>query len=310
MSANVETMFSVREVPWHGLGTVLDNPVNSKEAIVAAGLDWNVVTKEVFVGGVKANGYVANVRDSDNSVLGIVTNRYSIIQNSEAFEFTDSLVTDGELTYETAGSLRNGKQIWLLGKLQKDNILGEDLEPYICFTNTHDGTGAVKVCMTPVRVVCNNTLNFALRTAKRSWSTRHTGDIQTKIREAQTTLGLAQNYISELKLEAERLADIKVSDETIEGILDLMYPLKDDTSALRKSRIDEIKTEFFRCLTTSDVMQYRGTAYGAMMAATDFADHSKPLRVTKSSEESRWSAIIVGHPFVDTMYKQLEKVGA
>jgi len=310
MPACVESMFSVREVPWHGLGTILDNPVTSKEAIVAAGLDWNVVTKEVYVGGVKTPGYVANVRDSDNTVLGIVTNRYSIIQNREAFEFTDSLVSDGELTYETAGSLRNGKQIWLLGKLPKTEILGDDLEPYICFTNTHDGTGAVRVCMTPVRVVCNNTLNLALRTAKRSWSTRHTGDIQSKVREAQATLGMANDYISALKQEAENLANINVSDETIEGILDLIYPIKDDASDLTKGRIDGLKEEFFRCLGMSDIKQFRGTAYGAMMAATDFADHSKPLRVTKNSDENRWNAIIVGHPFVDTMFKQLEKIGA
>lgn len=309
MSANVETMFSVREVPWHGLGTVLDNPLTSKEAIVAAGLDWNVVKKDVFVDGVKAPGYVANVRDSDNSILGLVSNRYTIVQNSEAFEFTDSLVDEG-LTYETAGSLRNGKQIWLLGKLPKDSILGEDLEPYVCFTNTHDGTGAVRVCMTPVRVVCNNTLNLALSTAKRSWSTRHIGDIQAKVQEAQATLGLINEYISALKQEAENLANVRVSDETIEGILDIMYPVTAETSDLSKSRIDLVKAEYFRCLDMPDVAQYRGTAYGAMMAATDFADHSKPLRVTKNADESRWNAVIVGHPFVDTMFKKLQAVPA
>lgn len=309
MPACVESLFSVREVPWHGLGTILDNPVTSEDAIVAAGLDWNVIKKEVSVDGVKAHGYVANVRDKDNTILGIVTNRYSIIQNREAFEFTDSLVEEG-MTYETAGSLRNGKQIWLLGKLPKDQILGEDLEPYVCFTNTHDGSGAVRVCMTPIRVVCNNTLNLALHTAKRSWSTRHTGDIQSKVREAQATLGLANDYISALKQEAENLANKKVSDETIEAILDMIYPVKDDASDLTKGRIEGLKQEFFRCLGMDDIKQYRGTAYGAMMAATDFADHSRPLRVTKNSDENRWSAIIVGHPFVDTMFKQLEKVGA
>lgn len=307
MSINVESMFAVREVPWHGLGEVLNNPLTSEEAIKAAGLDWNVVSKDVYVEGVKAPGYVANVRDSDNSVLGIVTNRYSIIQNKEAFEFTDSLVESG-MTYETAGSLRKGKQVWLLGKLPKDSILGDDLEPYVCFTNTHDGTGAVKVCMTPIRVVCNNTLNLALRTAKRSWSTRHTGDIQMKVREAQETLGLANDYITALKEEAENLASIKVSDTTIEGILDILYPVKEDASELTKGRIEEQKREYFRCLNMPDVQQFRGTAYGAIMAATDFADHSKPLRVTKNSEESRWGAIMVGHSFVDNMQKQLELV--
>lgn len=313
MAALVENMFYVgREVPWHGLGVQLNNPPTSKEAIVAAGLDWEVIPKPIFnESGVQIPNYVANVRSSDDSVLGIVTNRYTIVQNAEAFDFTDSLVNvEGGMKFETAGSLRDGKQIWLLGKMPKTTILGDDVEPYICFTNTHDGTGAVRVCMTPVRVVCNNTLNLALDTAKRSWSTRHIGDINGKVREAQATLGLVDAYMSSLKTECEKLADVKVSDAEVEALFDMLYPVNEMTTDITKKRIEITKEAFFKCLQAEDMKKFKGTGYGAIMAITDHADHSAPMRKTQNFEQNRWGSIIVGHPFVDAMYKGLKKIVA
>ena len=110
MSANVETMFSVREKPWHGLGKVIADAPNSVEAIRLAGLDWNVYQQSLITdNGLQVSGYKANIRDSDNSVLGIVSDRYKIVQNQEAFQFTDELLGKG-VRYETAGSLQGGKK--------------------------------------------------------------------------------------------------------------------------------------------------------------------------------------------------------
>lgn len=305
MSAAVETLFVTRDPAWHGLGTILPESPTSEDAIVAAGLDWNVIKEPAFkASGEEVPGYFWNIRDKDNAVLGMVSGRYEIVQNSEAFSFTDSLVGEG-LTYESAGSLRGGKTIFLLGKLPKTTILGEDLEPYVCFTNTFDGQGAIQCCCTPTRVVCMNTLNFALNNAKRKWSTRHVGDIQSKLRQAQVTLGLANQYVEELQREAEKLASIKISDATIEGMLDLMYPIKEDDSQYRKNNVQRIKDNFFYCLQQDDIKQFKGTQYAVMMAATDFADHAEPIRKTANFADNRWLQVIQGHPFVDAVYKQL-----
>ena len=184
MPALVESLFYTRTEPWHGLGTRVEESPTSADAIRLAGLDWKVVQKKVYSeDGIKIDGYTANVRDKDGKALGIVGSRYSIVQNEDAFRFTDALLGEG-VTYETAGSLKEGKVIWLLAKLpNKYEILGDAVDPYIVFTNTHDGSGAVRVAMTPVRVVCNNTLNMALSTAKRTWSARHTGNIDNKLDE-------------------------------------------------------------------------------------------------------------------------------
>lgn len=306
MAALVENMFYVREVPWHGLGVRVEEAPTSSEAIELAGLNWTVKSEPIFDGyGKEIQGYKANIRDSDNTVLGIVSNRYKIIQNSEAFSFTDSLIGDG-VTYETAGSLRDGKQIWLLAKMPSTQILDDEIEPYLCFTNTHDGTGAVRVCMTPVRVVCNNTLNFALDTAKRAWSTRHTGNIESKLQEAKETLTLAQVYMDNLGEEANKLADKKLSEAELEAIFDCLFPINREEDTQRKiNNILQMKEQLFQCYKMPDISQYKGTAWGAAMAVTDMADHMAPTRLTNNYAENNWSKIMNGHPFVDQMFKRI-----
>lgn len=171
MSAEVETMMFVgRERPWHGLVTMVEEAPNSREALIAAGLDWDAVQRPVFTqDGVKVLGYFANVRQQDGSILG-VTSRYKVVQNRDAFAFTDALLGDG-VRYETAGSLMGGRKTWILAKLPTRYIIqGEQILPYLVFGNSRDGSGAIKIAMTPIRVVCNNTLNLALDTADRSWS--------------------------------------------------------------------------------------------------------------------------------------------
>ena len=306
MAALVENMFYVREVPWHGLGVRVEEAPTSSEAIELAGLNWNVNSELIFDSyGKEINGYKANVRDSDNSVLGIVSNKYKIIQNSEAFTFTDSLIGEG-VTYETAGSLRDGKQIWLLAKMPTTHILDDEIEPYMCFTNTHDGTGAVRVCLTPIRVVCNNTLNFALESAKRSWSTRHIGNIESKLNEARETLSLAQIYMDKLDEEANRLADKKLSETELEAIFDCLFPINREEDGQRKiNNILQMKENLFKCYQMPDISQYKGTAWGAAMAITDMADHSAPTRLTSNYAENNWAKIMNGHPFVDQMFNRI-----
>lgn len=305
MSANVEDMFSVREVPWHGLGKIVKEAVTSDDAIRLAGLDWTVDSKPVFdANGKEIEGYKANTRSSDNSILGIVSNKYKIIQNTEAFEFTDNLISD-EVHYETAGSLRNGKTIWLLAKLPEKYIIGDKFDPYICFTNNHDGKGAVTVCMTPIRVVCNNTLNLALNSAKRSWSIRHLGDINGKLAEARQTLALADLYMDNLNKEANRLINVSVTDAELEAIFDELYPINIDDSNRKKTNIISMKENIFNKYQSADISKFKGTAWGVINAVSDFAAHTQPTRLTSTFQENNWGRIIAGHPVVDAFYKKV-----
>ena len=199
MSANVETMFSVRETPWHGLGRIVMDAPASREALELAGLNWQVESRNIYSGtGAMIPGYRANVRSTDDAVLGVVSDRYRIVQNEEAFQFTDDLLGEG-VTYETAGSLQGGKKVWMLAKLpEKYIIAGDEVTPYLVLFNSHDGSSGVKVAMTPVRVVCQNSLNLALGTAKRIWTARHTENVLLRVQDARETLQLANSYMGEL----------------------------------------------------------------------------------------------------------------
>lgn len=130
MPANVENMMYVREKPWHGLGTMVTDAPASADALRFAGMDWQVIQEPVYNarGGV-VKGYKANVRDSDGSVLGIVGDRYKVVQNADAFSFTDDLIGD-DVRYETAGSLRDGRQVWLLARMPERKVAGDEVEPY------------------------------------------------------------------------------------------------------------------------------------------------------------------------------------
>lgn len=309
MAALVETMFYVREKPWHGLGTRVEEALTSQEAIEKAGLDWTVDPCPVFdQRGIQIQGYVANTRSSDDSVLGIVSNRYSIVQNREAFDFTDNLIGKG-LKYETAGSLRGGRQVWLLGKMPDMQICGDKFEPYICFTNTHDGTGAIRCCMTPIRVVCNNTLNLALSRAKRSWSARHIGDINAKLTEARQTLDLADLYLKNFAEEADKLAGAKMNSGMVITVLDQMFKLKDDATDRQKETAKQAKYEIVNCMMAPDLAQFVGTKWGFLNAVADWVDHSNPARRTKNWEENRFANVIAGHQLLDKAY-ELVGVGA
>ena len=313
MPANVETLFYVsndenqRFVPWHGLGTPVEQAPTSSDAIKLAGLDWKVESKPIYAeGDIEIPGYRANTRDKDNKVLGVVSDRYQIVQNDEAFAFTDALLGAG-VKYESAGSLRDGKTVYLLAKMPQTLILGEEFDPFLCFTNNHEGTGAVRVCMTPVRVVCQNTLNLALSTAKRTWSTKHMGDMASKVREAEETLGLATDYMKLLGEQADQLAHKKVTDDQVKEIIEDLFPINDDDSDRAKRNMQELRDGFYVCYMAPDIQKYLGTAYGVVNAASDFATHKEPKRMTSTFKENNFARILNGNAIIDKVF---EKVSA
>lgn len=300
MSANVETMFYAgREKPWHGLGVQVEDALCSDEALKMAGLDWEVNQEPIMIeSGDVIAGYKANVRDSDNAILGIVTDRYKVVQNTQAFDFTNGLI-GGDVRYETAGSLQGGKRIWLLAKMPTKSILGDDVEPYLCFTNTHDGSGAIRICMTPIRVVCNNTLNIALDTAQRQWSTKHMGDLETKMEEARNCLAMANSYMMALDESSDRLANTKISDDAIMAAFDELFPVDDNSTDRKKENVKQVKDEFMVCYFSPDISQFKGTVWGAVNAMSDLVCHNAPKRTTATYQENNWGRIIDGHPIMD-----------
>ncbi len=304
MPANVETMFYVRVAPWHGIGTCVESALSSKEALEKSGLDWNVVQRPIMTSSCDPiPGYKANIRDIDNRVLGVVTDRYRVVQNSEAFAFTDALLGEG-VKYETAGSLQDGRKIWLLAKLPDKYIIeGEQIEPYLVFSSSHDGSAAIKVAMTPIRVVCQNTLNIALSSAKRVWSTIHVGDLSAKMDEAHNTLLLAEKYMGKLGTEVSRLSKIKLSDSKVMEYIEMLLPMDKQPTETHKKNISRIREDLkMRYFDAPDLAHVGKNGYRFVCAVSDFATHAKPLRATANYRENMFAKTIEGNPLIDKAY--------
>jgi phage/plasmid-like protein (TIGR03299 family) len=310
MAHEVESMFYTREAPWHGLGERVDEALNSSEALKLAGLDWKVIQRPVFTDDdVEIAGYKANVRSRDGKVLGIVSDRYKVVQNNEAFQFTDALIGNG-VRYETAGSLQGGKRVWMLAHLPDTyKICGDEVKSYILFSNSHDGSGAIRVAVTPIRVVCQNTLNLALSDAYRIWSTMHVGDMNQKLDEARKTLLYAEQYMHKLTIEGERLSRISLTDKKVKEFIEELIPMPEDPSAIQQNNIDLLRTDMkLRYFDAPDLIHVPKNGWRFINAVSDFATHAKPLRKTASYKENLFAKTVDGNPLIDKAYELLESL--
>jgi len=307
MSANVESMFYVRTAPWHGLGARVEEALTSQDALHYSGLNWQVKQEPLMTGTFKSvPGYVANVRSDNDRILGIVSDSYKVVQNEEAFAFTDALIGEG-VRYETAGSLDEGRKVWLLAKLpERYQLVGEDVEPYIVFTSSHDGSGAIRVAPTPIRVVCQNTLNLALNTAKRSWSTTHTSNVHSRLDDARNTLLFADKYMKALQQEAERLSMQRVTDKLFYTLVDKLLPVDEDASEQTKSNNRKQRSDLiYRYFHAPDLVDLPKNGWRFINAVSDHATHAQPLRMTKNYRENLFDKVITGHPMTDKAMKLL-----
>lgn len=281
MSAEVESMVSVREVPWHGLGTIVQDKLTAEDALKESGLaGWDITKEEVFlVDGTKVPGKFATVRATDGKALGIVGKQYTVLQNEEAFSFMDALVDSGDAKYETAGSLRGGRHVWMMMTLPEGiKIAGEEIDLYLGLSNSHDGSSAVKGYATPVRVVCKNTENLAINSAKRSWSFRHVGSMDGHLDEARRALDLVFEYGKELQELGDSLATQKVSDREFENIVAQLTDVEEV--------FDGIVNNYHQSDNLNDI---RGTKWGALNAVGEYYDHMRPTRTAEARFKSAMS---------------------
>ena len=307
MSANVETMFYIREKPWHGLGIEVQEAPTSADALICAGLDWEVFQKHVYTeDGSFITGYKVNVRSTDNAMLGIVSDRYKVVQNKDAFRFTDDLLGEG-VTYETAGALQGGRKVWMLAKMpQKYIIGGDEIAPYMVVMNSHDGSSGIKVAMTPIRVVCQNTLNLALNTAKRTWTSKHTENVMSRVHEARETLMLAEAYMGGLGREIDSLSRIKLTDKKVMEFMQEFFPVTEDMSDVTKKNnfrlLEDMKRRYWNA---PDLANIGKNAYRFINAVSDFATHADPLRKMKNYNDNLFLRTIEGNPLIDKAYKMV-----
>lgn len=238
------SFFSVKEKAWHNLGTIVQDYPTSAEALKFAGLDYTVEKRPLFTvdepnnhlfhdpnaddyfdsveSGILVPNYFATLRTDTDEVLGVVGKDYEIVQNVQAFDFFDSIVGSKEgILYETAGALGKGERIFITAKLPDYIRVGRNdcIEKYLFLTTSHDGYGSITAAFTPTRIICNNTLNAALRNKTNCIRIKHTANVQDRLKIAHQLLGISNQLANELEVVFNQWAKVRITDDEVKRLI-------------------------------------------------------------------------------------------
>jgi phage/plasmid-like protein (TIGR03299 family) len=321
--ANGNTAFaSLREPAWHGLGTVFNEEVTTSKMLELAHLDnWNVRLEDVSIPDTFASDknyfFVTRTNPFDksqNDVLGVVGERYKVLQNEDLFSFGDNIL-DGGGRWETAGSIKGGRVVFGSLALERETVLdptgvADKVKTYLLINTSHDGSIAIQASITPVRVVCANTLNLALgsrgKGPKQSFKIRHTQTAEGKIAVARETLGLANKYMDEFDKMAHAMIQTEITDKQFNDIILMAYPKpdKDTKGAVKKweNKVDVINDIY----TGQFNGMIAGNAWGAFNALTERLDWYRSAR--GGSNESILASASGFDPMINAEKNRLLKV--
>ena len=300
---NGEVAFALRGEPaWHGLANVLfdkDEHINTTSMLDSAKLsNWNIQLEEIEnptnYRSHKSSYYVTRTNPFDNGtdILGVVGEKYKVVQNESLFEFGDNLL-DGGASWESAGSIKNGTVVFGSLVIPKEFTLDPDgandkTKTYLLVHTSHDGSVAVQASITPVRVVCQNTLNLALGSVKQSFKLRHTATVEGKIQVAREALGLTFRYMDDFEKEAKALFETAVTDLEFNKIITAIYPKPDELNkqgtTVWANKIDLVNDIYFKSPTQENI---KGTAWGVFNALTERLDYFRGERKAKNSSQNR-----------------------
>ena len=286
------SFFSVKEKPWHGLGQIVEQYPGSAEALKFAGLDYTVEKRKLFtynnenqagnmandliIPEVEVPNFYATIRTDNETVLGVVGKDYEVVQNIDAFSFFDAIVGGDGIQYETAGALGKGERIFITAKLPNYIKVGNDdlIEQYLFLTTSHDGCGSITAAFTPVRIVCNNTLNAALRNHSNAFKIRHTANAKERLEEAHKLMGITNQLSKELEGIFNQWAKVRITDPEVKKLIQMAFvPNKEVLQNIQAGKDDELSTCFnnmtnaaFEYAMTNETQQLE-TAKGSLFGA-------------------------------------------
>ena len=275
-----------REATWNKVGVNIREANSVKEAMQISGLDYEVVKAPIYLSnGHRIEGQFATKKKGTDDVFGIVGKDYTIVQNEEAFSFVDSIIPEG-LTFEKAGE--TSWMNYIIASMPEQYILDDGFKPYIIFQNSHSGATTLKAAISPLRIVCQNQFTMAFRNADNKISLRHGTSIKDKLDEARRILQVSASYMDEFKANAEMMATTKLTQESVERIINGYFVVDEETSTRRANTIEEKRNVFLNAYNAEDNQNFKGTVYGMVNAFADYITHVDPLRKTKTSDFSKF----------------------
>lgn len=269
------------QTAWHRLGTVLaDRFLTAEQCILHANMGY-IVEKTPAIMQVGGKDIIipdtfATYRTDNNYPFGTVGKKYTIVQNTEAFAFFDAIVGEGAAIYETAGVLGKGERIFLTAKLPTYcRIAGTDdiTEMFIVLSMSHDGSGSIKAMITPIRVVCQNTLNAAIEAAVNTVNIRHTASAQARLEQAHKVLGISNTYVTEFNDILNAMAKVSIKDTYVDDLINKLFPTaKDEVSTRAQNIRTDVLTAYHSGIGQNGIV---GTAYGIYNGVTNYLNHVK-----------------------------------
>lgn len=297
LSPNVHSYVGARVDAWHRLGVTLEDTFDAETALQKAHLaGWNVRKTPLFTVDENGNQIVAESRfatiytnpvTGENQYLGVVGSYYEPIQNEKHIDLLNALVDESGAHFDTAGSLRSGRETFVSMKLPETmNVGGQDpVDLYLLALNSHDGASAFRFLVTPVRVVCANTQAAAIRAAKSSFSIRHVRGATGVIAEAREALDLTFKYVSEFEVEAERLLGLSFSDREFDGFIKELFDYeKAETTRQFNTATEHVEGASSLWHSSATMEGITGTRWGAYQAVTEYTDHFMAVRNTGYEE--------------------------
>lgn len=303
------SFFSVKEKAWHGLGQVVENYPNSKEALQFAGLDFEVCKRpniHRLDNGeeISSASSFYTYRPDTGAILGDRLGKdYEVIQNTDAFSFFDAIVGGDGIQYETAGALGKGERIFITAKLPGYIKVADDdlIEKYLFLTTSHDGFGSIMAAFTPVRIVCNNTLTAALRNCSNAIKIRHTANAKERLEEAHKVMGISNQLSFQLEDIFNQWSKVRITDKEVQKLVQLaMVPNKEVLQNIQKGESDELSTSFKNICDavneyhfispTQQTEATKGTVFGAYNAVTGYFQNVRSYK----DEETKMKSLLYG----------------
>ena len=298
---------------WHGLGQVLTGAMSSETAIEQAGLDWRVGmyplsaerAAQTFNDGrdtipgatIDAPGFFATIREDNNQFLGVVSDRYRVVQNRQMFNFLDSLIESGDMRYESCGSLQGGKRVWMLARLPSYDTIaeGDNCLRYVLLTGGHDGKTPIEAILTHVRAVCANTIRIAQRTELKM-SLKHKGDMGEKLAVAKRWISQFDDQFTQFRDSARLLVDRKVTGTQAQDYMLKLFPAPLETegraATIRENKLAACRRAFR--YGRNQLPAIRGTWWQLLNSVTDAIDHSDKKLDTLDKKEKQFASLIDG----------------
>ena len=298
-----------RTTTWHAIGKSVEECKNMEGVLKASGLDYTVIKRPLFVHPddsepIEVPSRFITARANDGHLYDVVSDKFEIIQNRDAFDFVDFM--GEELSYEKAGETKTG-MVYIIGKLPEVNILGDSFIPHVIFRNGFNAKVKITAAICPLRIVCQNQFNFAFKNTQNSVTIRHVQNAQAKLTEAREVLRMSADYMAELSAMAEKYAAIRLDAASFDRLMEQMFPLKgiEEMNAFKRHTLEEQLARFRRAYLEDDNANFRGTAWGVINAYSDFITHKIPQGKADTKDEGKFVTVTFSPALMNKIFQYM-----